>query len=102
MLKYIKKTLIPVLLAAIFFGALSPFFVTKASAVTQAEIDELEEEKEKIAEKVKVQQDRIEELQKEQSDYLELKVALESRNAYSKQQIEINQLQIDYIADVLA
>ena len=101
MLKNIRKSLIFVLLAAIMFGAVSPAFSLRAYAVTQDEIDELEDEKDKIAEKVKVQEDKIKELEKEQSDFLELKVALEERNAYTQKQIEVNQLQIDYISDVL-
>ncbi len=101
MLKNIRKSLIFVLMAAIIFGAVSPAFSLRAYAVTQDEIDELEDEKDKIAEKVKVQEDKIKELEKEQSDFLELKVALEERNAYTQKQIEVNQLQIDYISDVL-
>ena len=100
MLKNMKKTLILILAAAIFFGASVPAFRTAALAVTQDEIDDLEEEKEKIAEKVKAQQDKIEALEKEHSDYLELKVALEERNAFTLKQMEINQLQIDYIMDL--
>ena len=102
MLKNIKKMLIFLLMAAILLGAGSPLLTVKAYAVTQDEIDELEKEKEKIAEKVKVQEDRIKELEKEQSDYLELKIALEERNAYTQQQIDVNQLQLDYITEVLA
>ena len=102
MLKNIKKMLIFLLMAAILLGAGSPLLTAKAYAVTQDEIDELEKEKEKIAEKVKVQEDRIKELEKEQSDYLELKIALEERNAYTQQQIDVNQLQLDYITEVLA
>ncbi len=101
MLKNIRKSLIFVLMAAILLGAFSPALSFSAYAVTQEEIDELEDEKDKIAEKVKVQEDRIKELEKEQSDFLELKVALEERNAYTQQQINVNQLQLDYITDVL-
>ncbi len=101
MLKNMKKTLIFVLIAAILIGAAVPLFGTGAFAVTQDEIDDLEEEKEKIAEKVKVQQDKIEALEKEKSDFLELKVALEERNAYTLKQMELNQLQIDYMAEII-
>ncbi|MBR0351707.1 MAG: peptidoglycan DD-metalloendopeptidase family protein [Oscillospiraceae bacterium] len=101
MLKNMKKTLIFVLIAAILIGAAVPLFGTGAYAVTQDEIDDLEEEKEKIAEKVKVQQDKIEALEKEKSDFLELKVALEERNAYTLRQMELNQLQIDYMAEII-
>lgn len=101
MLKNMKKTLIFVLIAAILIGAAVPLFGTVAYAVTQDEIDDLEEEKEKIAEKVKVQQDKIEALEKEKSDFLELKVALEERNAYTLRQMELNQLQIDYMAEII-
>ena len=101
MLKNMKKTLIFVLIAAILIGAAVPLFGTEAYAVTQDEIDDLEEEKEKIAEKVKVQQDKIEALEKEKSDFLELKVALEERNAYTLRQMELNQLQIDYMAEII-
>lgn len=101
MLKNMKKTLIFVLIAAFLIGAAVPLFGTGAYAVTQDEIDDLEEEKEKIAEKVKVQQDKIEALEKEKSDFLELKVALEERNAYTLRQMELNQLQIDYMAEII-
>ncbi len=101
MLKNMKKKLVFVLIAAILIGAAVPVFRTGAYAVTQDEIDDLEEEKEKIAEKVKVQQDKIEALEKEKSDFLELKVALEERNAFTLRQMELNQLQIDYMADLI-
>ena len=101
MLKNIKKIWISVLIAAMLIGAAGPAFTVRAFAVTQSEIDDLEEEKEKIAEKVKVQQDKIEELEKEQSDFMELKMALEARNSYTQQQIDINQLQIDYMTDLI-
>ena len=83
MLKNIKNIWISVLIAAMLIGAAGPAFTFRAFAVTQSEIDDLEEEKEKIAEKVKVQQDKIEELEKEQSDFMELKMALEARNSYT-------------------
>ncbi len=101
MLKNMKKILLFVLIAAVLIGAAVPVFRTGAYAVTQDEIDDLEEEKEKIAEKVKVQQDKIEALEKEKSDFLELKVALEERNAFTLRQMELNQLQIDYMADLI-
>ena len=100
-MKNMKKIWISVLIAAMLIGVVSPAFTVKAFAVTQSEIDDLEEEKEKIAEKVKVQQDKIEELEKEQSDFMELKIALEERNAYTQKQIDINQLQIDYMTDLI-
>ena len=65
MLKNMKKLLLFVLIAAVLIGAAVPVFRTGAYAVTQEEIDDLDEEKEKIAEKVKVQQDKIEALEKE-------------------------------------
>ena len=101
MLKNIKNIWISVLIAAMLIGVAGPAFTVRAFAVTQSEIDDLEEEKEKIAEKVKVQQDKIEELEKEQSDFMELKMALEARNSYTQQQIDINQLQIDYMTDLI-
>lgn len=79
----------------------SPVFITRASAVTQSEIDELEKKKEEINEKKKAQQALVDALEGEQADFLELKKALDDRNAYTLEQMDLNQQEIDLYAGII-
>ena len=65
-----------------------------AFAVTQAEIDELERKKEAIEEKVEEKQAVVDELEEKQAGVLEQKKALDERNSYLYEQLNINAEQI--------
>ena len=91
MMKQTQKKLfhaaIAVLLAFVLaFGALP----APAFAVTQAEIDELERKKEAIEEKVEEKQAVVDELEEKHASVLEQKQALDERNDYLYEQLNIN------------
>ena len=98
-----KNKFICVLLAVLLCVlSLRPLFSIEASAVTQSEIDELEKKKEEINEKKKAQQAIVDALEGEQADFLELKKALDDRNAFTLEQMALNQEQIDLYAQIIA
>lgn len=66
----------------------------EAFAVTQAEIDRLEREKEAIEAELDEAQAVVDELEAKQADALELKEALDARNVYLVRQIRLNDEQI--------
>ena len=74
----------------LIFGVLP----AQAFAVTQAEIDELERKKEAIEEKVEEKQAVVDELEEQHASVLEKKRALDERNDYLYEQLNINAEQI--------
>lgn len=90
---------IAVLLAFVLaFGALP----APAFAVTQAEIDELERKKEAIEEKVEEKQAVVDELEEKHASVLEQKRALDERNDYLYEQLNINAEQIALYNELIA
>ena len=73
-----------------------------AFAVTQAEIDELERKKEAIEEKVEEKQAVVDELEEKQAGVLEQKKALDERNSYLYEQLNINAEQIALYNELIA
>ena len=73
-----------------------------AFAVTQAEIDELERKKEAIEEKVEEKQAVVDELEEKQAGVLEQKKALDERNDYLYEQLNINAEQIALYNELIA
>ena len=71
-------------------------------AVTQAEIDELERKKEAIEEKVEEKQAVVDELEEKQAGVLEQKKALDERNSYLYEQLNINAEQIALYNELIA
>ena len=71
-------------------------------AVTQAEIDELERKKEAIEEKVEEKQAVVDELEEKQAGVLEQKKALDERNDYLYEQLNINAEQIALYNELIA
>ena len=71
-------------------------------AVTQAEIDELERKKEAIEEKVEEKQAVVDELEEKQAGVLEQKKALDERNNYLYEQLNINAEQIALYNELIA
>ena len=69
--------------------------ICSANAVTQAEIDVLEEEKEAVAAKGEELQAQIDELDAQRESYLELKQALDDQSELLRQEIELINEQIE-------
>ena len=67
---------------------------TQAYAVTQSEIDALKKERDKIAEQKAAQQAIVDELEAQHADVLERKLALDDRNVYTLEQMELNEQEI--------
>ena len=67
---------------------------TRAYAVTQSEIDALKKERDKIAEQKAAQQAIVDELEAQHADVLERKLALDERNAFTLEQMELNEQEI--------
>ncbi|MCI7136976.1 MAG: peptidoglycan DD-metalloendopeptidase family protein [Candidatus Limivicinus sp.] len=67
---------------------------TRAYAVTQSEIDALKKERDKIAEAKAAQQAIVDELEARHADVLERKLALDDRNVYTLEQMELNEQEI--------
>ena len=71
-------------------------------AVTQEEIDELEKEKQAITAKVDEKQAVVDELEAQHASVLERKQALDERNEFCRQQLELNQKQIALYDQMIA
>ena len=84
------RLLAAVLAAVLILGVLP----VQAFAVTQAEIDELERRKEAIEAKVEEKQAVADELEAQHAGALEQKQALDERNEYLIQQLQLNDEQI--------
>ena len=98
-----KKSLVSASLAA--FLALSLLFgvlPAPVHAITQAEIDRVEKEKEELEQKIDDKQAQIDELEQQQADATELKEALDERNVYLVRQIRLNDEQIALYDELIA
>ena len=67
---------------------------TRAYAVTQSEIDALKKERDKIAGQKAAQQAIVDELEAQHADVLERKLALDERNDFTIEQMELNEQEI--------
>ena len=92
-------TILGILLSlALIFGVLP----AQAFAVTQAEIDELQRQKEEVEAQVAEKQDVVDELEEQQADTMEQKKALDERNAYLLQQLLLNEKEILLYNELIA
>ena len=66
----------------------------QAQAVTQSEIDALKKERDRIAEEKAAQQAIVDELEAQHASVLERKLALDDRNVYTLEQMELNEQEI--------
>ena len=66
----------------------------QARAVTQSEIDALKEERDKIAQQKAAQQAIVDDLEAQHASVLERKLAMDERNAYTLEQMELNKQEI--------
>ena len=92
-----KKTqsILAAILVAIMILSLLVALIPAAHAVTEAEIEELKRKRDEIAEEKAAKQAVVDDLEAKQESILELKHALDERNAYTKQQIELNNREIE-------
>lgn len=75
---------------------------TKAYAVTQADIDEVQRKKDELMAQREASQEKIDQLKEQQASVLEQKAALDERNQYAQQQLELVQDQIQMYSDMIA
>lgn len=92
-----KKTqsLLAAVLAVLMVLSLLVALIPSAHAVTQSQIDELKKKRDEIAEEKAAKQAIVDDLEAKQASVLELKEALDERNEYTKQQIQLNQEEIE-------
>ncbi len=103
MLKQKQKRRLTALLAALLaFCLVFAAVPAPVYAVTQAEIDELERKKKDIEKKVEEKQAAVEELEDQQASVLEQKQALDERNEYLYEQLNINAEQIALYDQLIA
>lgn len=83
-----------------------PFIVSafsfNAYAVTQADIDAVQKQKDEIAKQKAERQAVVDKLEEEHASALEKKLALDARNQYTLQQIELNNEQLSIYAQMIA
>ncbi len=98
-----NRRLLPTLLAAFTaFSLVLGLLPAQAWAVSQAEIDELERKKEALEAKVEEKQAVVDELEAQHAGVMEQKQALDERNEYLIQQLQINAEQIALYNELIA
>lgn len=75
--------------------------VTQAFAVTQAEIDEIQRQKEELTAMRQQSQQKVDDLEAQQASVLEQKAALDERNRYALEQISLISEQIDLYSEMI-
>ena len=96
-----SQSILAAILAVIMILSLLIALIPSASAVTQGEIDELKKKRDEIAEEKAAKQAVVDDLEEKQASILELKHALDERNDYAKQQIELNNQEIELYAEMI-
>lgn len=89
------QSVLAAILVIIMILSLLIALIPSAHAVTQAEIDELKKKRDEIAEEKAARQAVVDDLEAKQESVLELKHALDERNEYTRQQIELNKQEIE-------
>ena len=98
-----KKTqsVLAAILVVIMILSLLIALIPAAHAVTEAEIEELKRKRDEIAEEKAAKQAVVDDLEAKQASILELKHALDERNDFTKQQIELNNREIELYAQMI-
>ncbi|MBQ1742850.1 MAG: hypothetical protein II045_07150, partial [Oscillospiraceae bacterium] len=98
-----KKTqsIFAAILAVIMILSLLVALIPAAHAVTEAEIEALKRQRDEIAEEKAAKQAVVDDLEAKQESILELKHALDERNDYTKQQIELNNREIELYGQMI-
>ena len=95
------QSILSAILVIIFILSLLIALVPAAHAVTEAEIEELKRKRDEIAEEKAAKQAVVDDLEAKQESILELKHALDERNDYTKQQIELNNREIELYGQMI-
>lgn len=95
----IKKRILSLLMVLCLLFCLAP---VSAFAVTQSEIDQIQQQKEALSAKRWESQQKVDELESRQASVLEQKAALDQRNQYALEQIQLISQQIDLYAEMIA
>lgn len=95
----IKKRILSLLMVLCLLFCLAPVSVF---AVTQSEIDQIQQQKEALSAKRWESQQKVDELESRQASVLEQKAALDQRNQYALEQIQLISQQIDLYAEMIA
>ena len=98
-----KKTqsILAAVLVVIMILSLLIALIPSASAVTEDEIEALKRKRDEIAEEKAAKQAVVDDLEAKQDSILELKHALDERNDYTKQQIELNNQEIELYGQMI-
>ncbi len=90
-----KKSFIAALLSfMMIFSVVLGAMPIKAEAVTQSEIDALKKQRDEIAEQKAAQQAIVDDLEAQHASVLERKLAMDERNAYTIEQMGLNEQEI--------
>ena len=89
--KTIRSFFASLLSVVMVFSILTP----QALAVTQAEVDAMKELRNELRAKRDAQQAVIDELEEKQAGIMEMKYAMDERNSYALEQIELNSQEIE-------
>lgn len=95
------QSILAAILVAIFILSLLIALIPSASAVTEDEIEALKRKRDEIAEEKAEKQAVVDDLEAKQESVLELKHALDERNDYTKQQIDLNNQEIELYAEMI-
>ena len=96
MTKAKRNSVIAVLLSlTMVFTLVLGVLPNDAHAVTQAEIDALQEQKEALTAQRQEKQDIVDELESQHATVLEQKLAMDARNKFTQQQIDLTNNQIE-------
>ena len=89
------QTLLAKILVAIMILGLFAALIQPALAVSEEEIERLKRQRDEIAEEKAEKQAIVDDLESKQASVLELKHALDERNEFTRQQIELNVREIE-------
>ena len=95
--KTIRRIFASLLSVVMVLSILTP----QALAVTQAEVDAMKELRNELRAKRDAQQAVIDELKKQQTNIMEMKYAMDERNQYAIEQIELNSQEIELYNDMI-
>ncbi len=97
-----NKTTKSILASILCFVLMVSVFIPQAFAVTQAEVDAMEAKRDELRAQLNAQQKVIDELEAQQADILEKKYAMDERNKFAIEQIELNSQEIQLYSDMIA
>ena len=96
--KTIRGVFASLLSLIMVFSILTP----QALAVSQAEVDAMKKLRDELRAKRDAQQAVIDELEAQQANIMEMKYAMDERNQYALEQIELNNQEIELYNDMIA